>query len=54
MADELANLKRKRATLRSNVTRFTTTINGFSDTTTLDDLEHYRDSLQENFDRLTT
>jgi hypothetical protein len=54
MADELANLKRKRATLSSNVTRFTTTINGFSDTTTLDDVEHYRDRLQETLDRLTT
>ena len=37
---------------RANATRFTTTLEGFDDSTPLDDLEHYCGRLQETLDRL--
>ena len=52
MSDNLPILKRKRATLRSNITRFVTAINDATEGTTPDDLEHYRNRLQET-DHLT-
>jgi hypothetical protein len=54
MADNLPILKRKRTTLRSKITRFRTTINDSTEGTTLDDLEHYRNRLQETLDHLTS
>jgi len=48
----LHNLKRKRSRERANATRFSTTIDGFDDFTSLDDLEHYRGRLQETLDKL--
>ena len=42
MADNLPILKRKRATLRSNITRCATAIHDSAEATTLDDLEYYR------------
>jgi len=40
MSDNLPTLKRKRATLRFNITRFVTAINDATEGTTPDDLEH--------------
>jgi len=54
MADNLPILKRKRATLRSNITRFAAAINDATEGTTLDDLEHYRNRLQETLHHLTS
>jgi hypothetical protein len=54
MAVDLTILKRKRATLRSNVTRFATAVNDSTEETTLEDLEHYRNRLQETLDHLTS
>jgi len=54
MADNLPILKRKRATLRSNITRFATAINDTSEETKLEDLEHYRNRLQDTLDCLTS
>jgi len=51
-AEVLHNLKRRRARGRANATRFSTTLEGFEDSTSLDDLEHYRGRLQETLDRL--
>jgi hypothetical protein len=51
---DLTILKRKRSTLRSNITRFATAINDSTEGTTLDDLEHYRNRLQETLDHLTS
>ena len=53
MADNLPILKRKRATLRSNITRCATAINDPTEGTTLDDLQYYRNRLQETLDQLT-
>jgi hypothetical protein len=53
MAD-FSTLKRKRATLHSNVTKFSAAINNSADATTLEDLEHYRGRLQETLDRLVS
>jgi hypothetical protein len=53
MAD-LSTLKRKRATLRSNVTKFSAAINNSADATTPDDLEPYSGRLQETLDRLVS
>ena len=44
-------MKRRRARERANATRFPTTLEGFEDSTSLDDLEHYRGRLQETLDR---
>jgi hypothetical protein len=54
MSDNLPILKRKLATLRSNITRFVTAINDATEGTTPDDLEHYRNRLQETSDHLTS
>ena len=54
MADNLPILKRKRATLRSNITRCATAIHDSAEATTLDDLEYYRNRLQETLDQLTS
>ena len=54
MADNLPILKRKCATLRSNITRCATAINDCTEVTTLDDLEYYRNRLQETLDQLTS
>jgi hypothetical protein len=54
MSDNLPILKRKRATIRSNITRFVTAINDASEGTTPDDLEHFRNRLQETLDQLTS
>ena len=54
MADNLPILKRKRATLRSNITRCATAIHDSTEATTLDDLEYYRNRLQETLDQLTS
>jgi len=51
-AEMLHNLKRRRARERANATHFSTTIEGFEDSTSLDDLEHYHGCLQETLDRL--
>jgi hypothetical protein len=50
--DMLHNLTRRRATERANATRFSATLEGFEDSTPLDDLEHYRERLKETLDRL--
>jgi hypothetical protein len=54
MSDNLPILKRKRATLCSNNTRFVTAIKDATEGTTPDDLEHYRNRLQETLDHLTS
>jgi len=51
-AVKIHNLKRRRARERVNATRFSTLLEGFDDSTSLDDLEHYRGCLQETLDRL--
>jgi len=53
-AVSLHNLKRRRARERANATRFSTLLDGFHDSTSLDDFEHYRGRLQEILDRLTS
>jgi len=52
--DILHNLKRRRARERANATRFSTILEGFEDSTPLDDLEHYSGSLKETLDRLVS
>jgi len=54
MSDNLPILKRKRATLRSNITRFVTAIDDAMEGTTPDDLEHFRNRLQETLDQHTS
>jgi len=54
MLDNLPILKRKRATLRSNIKRFVTAINDAMEGTTPDDLEHFRNRLQETLDQITS
>ena len=54
MADNFPILKRKRTTLRSNITRCATAINDSTDANTSDDLEYYRNRLQETLDQLTS
>ena len=51
-ADMLHNLRRRRERERANAACFTTTLEGFDDSTPLDDLEYYRGRLQETLDRL--
>jgi len=53
VADYLPILKRKRATLLSNITRFARAINDTTKGTALEDLEHYRNRLQETLNHLT-
>ena len=47
-------LKSKRATLRSNITRFATAMNDSTEETMLEVLEHYRNRLQETLNYLTS
>ena len=54
MSDNLTILKRKRAILRSNITKFVTDINDTMEGTTPDDLEHFGNRLQETLDQLTS
>jgi hypothetical protein len=54
MPENLPILKRKQATLRSNITRFATVINDATERTTLDYLKHFRNRLQETLDHLTS
>jgi len=54
MSDNLPIMKRKRATLLSNITRFVTAINDAMEGTTPDDLEHFRNRLHETLDQLTS
>jgi hypothetical protein len=51
-ADKLHNLKRRRTRERANATRFSTLLDRFDSSTSLDDFQHYRGRLQENLDRL--
>ena len=52
--NELHYLKRKRARERGNATRFITVINGFSETSSLDDYQHYQGRLQDTLNKLLT
>jgi hypothetical protein len=54
LGDLLHNLKRRRARERVNATCFSGTLEGFEDSASLDDLEHYRGRLQETLDKLTS
>ena len=49
---KIHNLKKRRAREWANATRFSTLLEWFDDSTSLDDFEHYRGRLQENLDRL--
>jgi hypothetical protein len=49
-ADTLHNLRRARE--RAKATRFYTVLEGFENSTPLDDLEHYRRRLKQTLDRL--
>jgi len=51
-ADMLHNLRRRRAREGGNATRFSAMLEGFEDSTPLDDLEHYRGRLKDTLDRL--
>jgi len=51
---KLHNLKRRRTRERGNITRFVTEVGNFTDTTTLEDYEYYKDRLQETLGRLTS
>ena len=51
-AVKIHNLKKTRAKEWANATRFSMLLEGFDDSTSLDDFEHYRGRLQENLDRL--
>jgi 4-hydroxyphenylpyruvate dioxygenase-like putative hemolysin len=48
----LHNLKRKCTRQTANATRFSTLLDEFDDSTSLDDFEHYRRRLQKTLDRL--
>jgi hypothetical protein len=50
--DILHSLQRIRGRERANATCFTTMLEGFDDSTPLDELEHYRGRLQETLGRL--
>ena len=49
---KLYNLKRKRTRETINATLFSTLVDGFGDSTSLDDFDHYRGRMQENLNRL--
>jgi hypothetical protein len=53
-AVKLHNMNRRRARERTNATRFSALLDGFVDSTSLDDFEHYRGRLQETLERLTS
>jgi hypothetical protein len=48
------NLKRRRARERGNITRFVMELGKFTDTTTLEDYEYYKDGLHDTLGRLTS
>jgi hypothetical protein len=50
----LHNLKRRCARERGNITSFITEVGKFTDTTTLEDYEYYKDKLHETLGRLTS
>jgi transcription termination factor NusB len=50
----LHNLKRRRARERSNITRFVTEVENFTDITTLEDYEYFKDRLHETLGRITS
>jgi len=47
-------LKRRRVRERGNITRFVKEVGKFTDTTTLEDYEYYKDRLHETMGRLTS
>jgi len=51
-AVKIHNLKRRRAWERANANRFSTLLDGFDVSNSLDDFEHYRGRLQEILDIL--
>ena len=51
---KIHDLKRRRASERVNATRFSTLLNGFENSSSLDDIEHYRENLQQTLDRLNS
>jgi hypothetical protein len=53
MAEGLPILKRKRATLRSTITRCATAIQDSTEATSLEDLEYNQNRLQESLEQLT-
>ena len=50
----LRNLKRRRTRERGNITRFVTEVRKFTDTTTLEDYEYYKDRLHNSLSQLTS
>lgn len=54
LSDKLHILKRKRTRERGNVTRFITLINECTDTTSVDDYQHYGSRLKETLDKLVS
>ena len=50
--EKLQKLKRERATQRAHATRLMIAINTFDDSTDIEELEHYRDRLQEALQNL--
>ena len=50
--EKLQKLKSKRATQRAHATRFMNAINTFDDSTEIEELEHYRDRLQDALQNL--
>ena len=51
-AVKIHNLQKRRAREWANATRFSMLLEGFDDSTSLDEFEHYRGCLQETLDRL--
>jgi hypothetical protein len=51
-AVKLHDMRRRRAGERANATHFVMLVDGFDNSTSLDDIEHYRGHLQETLDRL--
>ena len=49
---KIHNLKRRTAREMANLTRFSTLLDTFEDSTSLDDFEQYRGRLQETLERL--
>ena len=47
-------MKRRRVRERGNITRFVKEVGKFTDTTTLEDYEYYKDRLHETMGRLTS
>jgi hypothetical protein len=50
--EKLQKLKSKRATQSAHATRFMNAINTFDDSTEIEELEHYRDRLQDALQNL--